>query len=98
MVPGQPQPQRPGSMSLTQVQRWVMSSLAVSTILHLAAGVVLAALYVDTLDSQIGLLVVASAFGALAVAVGFMIHQRRPLTPWLLLGVLPGTIGALLVF
>lgn len=98
MVPGEPPRQRPDSMSLSQVQKWVMSTLAVSTILHLAAGLVLAAMYVDTLDAQIGLLVIAGAFGVIAVAVGLMIHQRTPLSPWLALGVLPTLIGAYLVF
>lgn len=98
MVPGQPPLQRRDSMSLSQVQRWVMSTLAVTTILHLAAGLVLAALYVDTLDAQIGLLVIAGAFGMISVAVGLMIHQKRLLSPWLVLGVLPTLIGAFLVF
>jgi hypothetical protein len=98
MVPGQPPLQRRDSMSLSQVQRWVMSTLAVTTILHLAAGLVLAALYVDTLDAQIGLLVIAGAFGMISVAVGLMIHQKRPVSPWLALGVLPTLIGAFLVF
>jgi hypothetical protein len=97
MVPGQPVP-RPDAMSLTRVQRWVMSTLAVTTILHLAAGLVIAAMYVDTLDAQIGLLVIAAAFGVISVAVGLMIHRRRPLSPWLLLGVLPAAVGAFLVF
>ncbi|HSJ20425.1 MAG TPA: hypothetical protein VK964_07605 [Nocardioidaceae bacterium] len=97
MVPGQPAP-RADAMSLTGVQRWVMSTLAVTTILHLAAGLVVAALYVDTLDAQIGLLVIAAAFGVIALAVGLMIHQRKPLSPWLVLGVLPAVVGAFLVF
>ncbi|MDV3296330.1 MAG: hypothetical protein LOY01_11040 [Brachybacterium paraconglomeratum] len=98
LVPGQPPRQRPDAMSLTRVQRWVMSTLAVTTILHLAAGLVLAAMYVDTLDAQIGLLVIAGAFSVIAVAVGLMIHQKKPLSPWLLLGILPPAVGALLVF
>lgn len=99
MVPGQPRPQRRESMSLTQVQRWVMSTLAVSTILHLAAGLVLAAMYVDGLDRQVGLLVISAAFGVIAAAVGLMIHQRSPLSPWLLVGAaVPGIVGAFLVF
>ena len=98
LVPGQPPRRRPDAMSLTRVQRWVMSTLAVTTILHLSAGLVLAAMYVDTLDAQIGLLVIAGAFSVISVAVGLMIHQKKPLSPWLLLGVLPPVIGALLVF
>jgi hypothetical protein len=98
MVPGQPPRQRTDAMSLSRVQRWVMSTLAVTTILHLAAGLVAAAMYVPTLDAKIGLLVISGAFGVISVAVGLMIHRRSPLSPWLLLGVLPGALGALLVF
>jgi len=98
MVPGQPPRQRADAMSLGRVQRWVMSTLAVSTILHLAAGLVIAAMYVDTLDARIGLLAISGAFGAIAVAVGLMIHRRSPLSPWLFLGLLPPAVGALLVF
>lgn len=98
MVPGQPSRQRADAMSLGRVQRWVMSTLAVTTILHLAAGLVVAALYVDPLDAQIGLLVIAGAFGVIAAGVGLLIHQRSPLTPWLALGVLPAVVGAFLVF
>jgi hypothetical protein len=81
--------------SLTQVQRWVMSTLAVFTIAHLAAGLVVAAVEVPASASaaRIGLNVIAGAFGVLAVAAGRAIHQRSPLTPWLLLGLLPTVVG-----
>lgn len=98
MTPGQPRARRSEPMSLTRVQRWVMSTLAVTTILHLAAGLVLAAMYVPTLDSQIGLLVIAGAFGVISVVAGLLIHRRSPLSPWLLLGVLPAVVGALIIF
>jgi hypothetical protein len=98
MVPGQPPRRRQDAMSLNQVQRWVMSTLAVTTILHVSAGLVLAAMYVDTLDAQVVLLAIAGAFGIIAVAVGLMIHERKPLSPWLALGALPPAIGAFWVF
>jgi hypothetical protein len=98
MVPGEPAPHRPDAMSLGRVQKWVLSTLAVSTIFHLAAGLVVAALYVDTLDAQIGLLAISGAFGMIAIAVGVLIHQRSPLTPWLALGLIPPAVGAFLVF
>ena len=85
-------------MSLTQVQQWVMSALAVTTILHLAAGLAVAAVFADARDAQVGLNVIAGAVGVLAVAAGFLIHRRSPVTPWLLLGVLPGLIGAWFTF
>ena len=95
MTPGQPvrQPAR-GAMTITSVQRWIMSSLAVTTILHLAGGLVLAAWAVDVRSSKIGLLVIAGAFGLLAFAAGLVIHGRSPVHPLLLLGLLPALLGA----
>lgn len=88
-------PARSSGMSLGQVQRWVISVAAASTLLHLSGGLILAAVYVepDRLDAQIGLNVIAAAFGVLSVAVFKMIHLRSPWTWWLLLGLLPGVLG-----
>jgi hypothetical protein len=98
-------PQRPRNVAaekrqLTRVQQWVMSVLAVTTILHMSAGLVLAAVFLPEergVGSQIGLNVIAAAFGVGAVATGLAIHKRRLLSPWLALGVLPGVVGAWLV-
>lgn len=81
--------------SLSRVQRWVMSTLAVITILHMSAGLILAAMFLDggTRASQIGLTIIAGAFGVLAVVVGLGVHGRRLLSPWLLLGLLPTAVG-----
>jgi len=97
MTPGQPRATRPEPMSVTLVQKWVMSALAVTTIGHLAAGLVVAAAYADRLDAKIGLIVIAGAFGVIAVAAALLIHQRRALSPWLLVGLLPTLVGALIV-
>ncbi|KQY55502.1 MULTISPECIES: hypothetical protein [unclassified Nocardioides] len=97
MDPNNPRPSvRKDAMHVSHVQKWVMSVLAVTTILHLVVGLVLAAAMVedDRLDAQIGLLVIAGIFGVLSVAVGRVIHQRSMLTPWLLLGPVPALIGA----
>jgi len=82
-------------MSLSQVQKWVMSVLAVTTVEHLSAGLVLAAYFISTdrPGARIGLLVIAGIIGMLAVAGGFLIHGRRPLTPWLLAGLVPTLVG-----
>ncbi len=81
--------------SLTNVQRWVASSLAVTTILHLSVGLILAAMYLPdpTLSAQIGLNVIAAAFGVIAIGAGLFIHGHKLASPWLLLGILPGVIG-----
>ena len=89
-----------GPMHLEPVQKWVLSVLAAVTIVHLAVGLVIAALYVDEsrTDAQIGLNVLAAAFGVIAVAVFRAIHQKSMVSAWLLLGVVPGLVGLWLVF
>ena len=93
-------PVRPvNDKSLTHVQQWVMSVLAVFTVAHLAVGLVIGAVTIDPAyqSSRIGLCVIAGAFGMLGIAGGFLIHKRSPLTPWLLLGLLPAVVGIWLV-
>jgi hypothetical protein len=89
-----------GSMHLEPVQKWVLSILAAVTIAHLAAGLVIAAIYVDADrgGAQVGLNILAGAFGVIAVAVFRSIHQMKPLSPWLLLGVIPTVVGLWLTF
>ena len=84
-----------GPMHLEPVQKWVLSVLAAVTIAHLAVGLVIAAMYVDDsrTDAQIGLNVIAAAFGVIAVVVFRAIHQKSMLSAWLLLGVIPGVVG-----
>ena len=86
--------------SLGNVQKWVMSALAVTTIGHLAGGVAILAMSMDDagLDARIGLNVVAAFIGVVAVASGLMIHGRKPLSWWLLLGLVPGIVGAWFTF
>ena len=87
-------------MSLSEVQKWVLSTLAVVTIEHLAAGLVIAALFMDEsrVDSRVGLLVIAGLFGVIAVVTARVIHQKRLLSVWLLLGFVPTVVGAYLAF
>jgi hypothetical protein len=84
--------------SLTQVQRWVMSALAVVTILHLSVGMVIGAWFIDesaTL-SRFGLCVIGGLFGIVAAAVGRLIHHKPIASTWLALGFLPGLVGIVL--
>lgn len=80
---------------LQRVQRRVISVLAITTVLHLAVGFVIAADQVDPdrLDARIGLNVIASAFMLGGIAATLLINQRPWLSPWLLLGLLPGAVG-----
>lgn len=84
---------------LARVQKWVMSTLAVTTILHLVLGLLVAGVMLDGPDtSRAGLVVIAGLFGAFAVAAFRAIHGMRILSAWLLLGVVPLAVGLWLTF
>jgi uncharacterized membrane protein YoaK (UPF0700 family) len=85
-------------MSLSTVQKWVLSTLSAITVLHMAVGLVIAAAVSERLDAKIGLLVIAGAFGVLAVVAALVIHKLHPLSPFLLLGLLPSLVGAWVIF
>ena len=83
---------------LARVQRWVMSVLAVTTILHLAVGILVAAVMLDgPTSSHVGLAVISGIFAAGAVAAGLAIHGKRVLSLWRLLGLVPTAIGLWLI-
>jgi len=99
MTPGVPRPPSRGkSMSTAQVQKWVTSVLAASLIGHFAGGIVVGALSVPRGSSRIGLLVIAGILGLIAVGAFRILHQWRILSPWLLLGLLPASVGVYLGF
>jgi hypothetical protein len=84
---------------LERVQRWVMSSLTIITILHLSVGLVLAAVVMDP-DRGVdryGLVVIAGILGVGAVAAGLALHKRSAWSLWLLLGWLPTVTGVVLL-
>ncbi len=98
MTPGHPRPPQRNSMTLSSVQKWVMSTLVATTIMHLSVGLVVAAYFAPRLDGRIGLLVISAAFGLIAFGAALMIHRRRPLSWWLLPGLVPALVGAFLIF
>lgn len=102
MDPDAPRPQRDHASeakNLTRVQRWVLSVLAVTTIFHLVVGLIVAAITLDDPrpGAQVGLCLIAGAFGVIAVAAALAIHGRRPLSAWLLVGLIPSAVGIYLV-
>ena len=85
---------------LTQVQRWVISVLAVTTILHLAVGLDVAAYFLD--EQAVGLpRRTVRDRGRLrrrrGGASGRLIHQKPIASWWLTLGLIPGLVGLVLV-
>lgn len=98
MDPGNPRPTNREPMSIGRVQKWVMSSLAATTILHLAIGLVVAAVFAERRDAQVALLLIGAASGVIAMVAALLIHQHRLLSPWLLIGLLPSLVGVVVVF
>lgn len=98
MDPSAPVRDQYGSPGMTRVQTWVMSVLVVTTLLHLAGGLLVAAWFIDTAQTapRIGLSVIAGIVCVLAVAGGLAIHKRPILSPWLALGVIPTVVGIVL--
>lgn len=80
---------------LHRVQRRVSSVLVITTVLHLSAGFVFAARHVgdDRLDAQLALCAIATAFMIGGIAATLVINSRHWLSPWLLLGLVPGIVG-----
>ncbi|HEU5043509.1 MAG TPA: hypothetical protein VFT75_05185 [Nocardioidaceae bacterium] len=91
-----PPPRRAEPMTLTQVQRWVISTLTMVTIAHFAGGIVLAALTASPAHQggRLPLLLLAGVTGVCAVVAALAIHRKPLLSPWLLLGWLPTLVGA----
>jgi hypothetical protein len=85
-------------MSLTQVQQWILSVLAFTVIEHFAAGLAVAAIFSDKQDARVGLNVMAGITGVFAVLAFRALRAKTILSPWLLLGPLPGVVGAYLTF
>lgn len=85
-------------MSITKVQQWIISVLAFTVIEHFAAGLAIAAVFADEQDARVGLNVLAGVTGIVAVGAFRALHGARILSWWLLLGPLPGVVGAYFTF
>jgi len=87
-------------MSITSVQRWIMSAMVLVTVEFHAAAVVLAAVFLHASGAanRIGLLVIATVLAGGGVVAFRLIHQKPPVSPWLLTAVLPATVGAWICF
>jgi hypothetical protein len=90
-------PVRPSvdSPEITKVRQWVLSVLVATTILHLSAGLAIAGVLANGSrpGAGPGLCTLSAVCGVGAVAAARMIHRRTPLSPWLLLGLVPGLVG-----
>lgn len=90
-------PQRPSvdSPEITRVRQWVLSVLVATTILHLSAGLAVAGVLTNGSrpGAGVGLCVLSAICGVGAVLAARLIHQRRPVSWWLLCGLVPSLVG-----
>jgi hypothetical protein len=91
-------PDRGSGMPITKVQQWIISVLAFTVIEHFAFGLAFAAVFADEQDARVGLNVLAGVTGVVAVGAFRALHGKPILSAWLLLGPLPGIVGAWFTF
>ena len=85
---------------LNRVREWVTSALAVTTVFHLSVGLSIAAIFIDDdrVDARIGLNVIGAILLVAGIAGARAIHHKKPVSVWLLLGVVPAAVGLFLTF
>lgn len=80
-------------MEVERVQKWVMSALLLVTAFIFAGGLTFLAGVADRPGAKPGLLIIAAVVGVVALVGVRVIHRKRILTPWLLLGLVPAAVG-----
>lgn len=85
-------------MKVERVQRIVGSSLAMTIAAILAGGLCFLAAVAEGGGAKPGLLIIAGAIGVITMVGVRVLNQLSVLSPWLLLGLLPATIGWYFLF
>ena len=85
-------------MEIERVQKWVMSTLLMVTSFIFAGGLCFLAGSVDRAGAEPGLLTIAGFVGVIALIGVRIINQKRIVSPWLLLGLLPTAIGVWVLY
>jgi hypothetical protein len=102
MDPNDPRPpqQRGRQMGVGQVQKWVLTIVAIGVIgLHATAMAAAPLAYkTHTPGAKIGLLIISAVFGMIAVVAARLIHKKSPLTPLLVLGWIPAAVFAVIYY
>lgn len=80
---------------LTRVKQWVTSALVLTTMFHLAVGLMIAAYFTDEdrTDARIGLNVLAGILWVAGIAGARAIHKKNPVSLWLVAGLALPAIG-----
>lgn len=90
-------------MEITKVQRWVASAVLFVVGMGLSIPLAWVSPHMDREKAappgaSPGLWVMSGVTGLATVAGILLIHRRFPLSPWLLLGLIPAAIAAPYVF
>lgn len=80
-------------MNVKQVQRWVITALVITTAIHFVGGLLLMARYLGTADAFWVLTIISAIVMTLSVIGSLILHQKKILSPWLLVGVIPLVIS-----
>jgi hypothetical protein len=79
-------------VEIERVQRWVASALVLTVATLFATGMAILSGTVDRAGARPGLLIISGVVGLMAMAGMRAINEKRILTPWLLLGLLPAVV------
>jgi hypothetical protein len=84
-------------MQIERVQKTVMSTLMATTAVIFATGLALLAGNADRAGAKPGLLIIAGIVGVAAAAATRVIHDKKPISLWLVIGIVPAAVGWLFV-
>lgn len=92
--------QRGRQMAIGQVQKWVLTIVAIGVIGLHATAMAAAPLTFDSHapGAKPGLLVISGIFGMIAVVAARLIHKKSALTPLLILGWIPAAAFAVVYY
>ncbi len=88
-------------MDITKVQMWVATTLAFTVGMIATVCMASYSVWSETLrdnGNAPGLWAMSGVVGVLTIAGCLLIHQRSPLSPWLLCGLVPAAVAAPFVF
>lgn len=87
-------------MGVGQVQKWVLTIVAIGVIGLHSTAMAAAPLAYDTNapGAKPGLLIISGFFGMIAVVAARLIHKRSPFTPLLILGWIPAAAFAIVYY
>lgn len=90
----------PRPMNIETVQRWVVSAVVfhVGTVPAVTLAVYSIGVAATDFGRGVGLWFMSGVIGVLTAAGILAIHRRKPLSPWLLLGILPAVVTAFYIF